>query len=133
MGDLPVTDSAPGGAGGFSRSAKGTLEVLGLVCGIFGAAPIWLIVGVEVYGNLTNPTASVIAFALGLYICVPCLALAACSLFAGFRIAWRNSRAQTSLKDSLAPIMLGFMIIGGVIGMFVAGSFGPTIGVGPGG
>jgi hypothetical protein len=130
MGDLSMSDSPSGGAGGFNRSAKGTI---GLVCGVLGAVPIWLIVGVEAYGDVTNSGAGFVAFALGLYLCLPCLGLAACSLFAGFRIARRNSRAHGSLMDSITPIILGFVIIAGVIGIFVAEFFAPTIGVGPNG
>jgi hypothetical protein len=73
-------------------------------------------VGVEIYG-----------------VCIPCLGLAACSLYDGLRMVRRNSRAHAPIKKSVVPVVLGVVIIGAVIGMFVTGFLGPTIGVGPGG
>jgi hypothetical protein len=92
-----------------------------------------LIVAVEIYGNLTNSGAGFIAFFLGLFLCLPCLVLAACSLYAGFRMVRRRPRAHASIKKSIVPIALGFVTIGAIIGMFVAGFLGPSIGAGPNG
>jgi hypothetical protein len=94
---------------------------------------MFLIVGVEIYGDLTNSGVGFIVFFIGLFVCIPCLVLAGCSLQAGLKTAWRNSRAHTYIKKSIAPIVLGFVIIGAVIGMFVTGFLGPTIGFGPNG
>ena len=116
-----------------SGTRQSSIDSFGIVCGVLGAVPMCLIVGVEIYGDLTNSGAGFIAFILGLFLCIPCLALAACSLYAGLRMVRRNSRAHAPIKKSVVPVVLGVVIVGAVIGMFVTGFLGPSIGIGPGG